>query len=182
MEKSCRSDFLSVARVRLSEGFHFASSGDGIINMALELPIQVSLGAVLLWTPSLIAGSGVDSPSCDRICHLLLAHTLDTYREKVKQLVGSAFFCLHLQLESCFVVVVCCAGGVLGVGTGFLFPPLLMELGDGAVLCEGVLGRAHAVSPLQIDGSSESSSDREKHTCVVQYILFPPHSTSTKDR
>ncbi|KAJ7410096.1 Protein SZT2 [Willisornis vidua] len=35
--------------------------------------------------------------------------------------------------------------------------------------------------PIQIDGSSESSSDREKHTCVVQYILFPPHSTSTKD-
>lgn len=22
----------------------------------------------------------------------------------------------------------------------------------------------------------------ERHTCVVQYILFPPHSTSTKDR
>ncbi|KAF4797089.1 Protein SZT2 [Turdus rufiventris] len=35
--------------------------------------------------------------------------------------------------------------------------------------------------PIQIDGSSESISDREKHTCVVQYILFPPHSTSTKD-
>ncbi|KAM6327692.1 KICSTOR complex protein SZT2 isoform 2-T2 [Podargus strigoides] len=35
--------------------------------------------------------------------------------------------------------------------------------------------------PIQIDGSSESSSSREKHTCVVQYILFPPHSTSTKD-
>ncbi|KAM8805626.1 KICSTOR complex protein SZT2 [Eudromia elegans] len=35
--------------------------------------------------------------------------------------------------------------------------------------------------PIQIDGSSESSGDREKHTCVVQYILFPPHSTSTKD-
>lgn len=30
-------------RVRLSEGFHFASSGDGIINMVLELPLQVSL-------------------------------------------------------------------------------------------------------------------------------------------
>ncbi|XP_030906559.2 KICSTOR complex protein SZT2 isoform X5 [Melopsittacus undulatus] len=35
--------------------------------------------------------------------------------------------------------------------------------------------------PIQIDGTSESSSSREKHTCVVQYILFPPHSTSTKD-
>ncbi|NXC79869.1 SZT2 protein, partial [Cercotrichas coryphoeus] len=62
----------TLTEVRLSEGFHFASSGDGIINMVLELPIQVSLGAVLF-------------------------------------------------------------------------------------------------------------SGREKHTCVVQYILFPPHSTSTKD-
>lgn len=72
--------------------------------MVLELPIQVSLDAVLLWTQSLTAGPGVDSPSCDRIYHLLLAHTLDTYRETVKQLVGWAFFCLHLQLESCFVL------------------------------------------------------------------------------
>lgn len=60
VEKSYRSDFLSVARVRLSEGFHFASSGDGIINMVLELPMQVSLAAVL------IAAPGVDSPSCGR--------------------------------------------------------------------------------------------------------------------
>lgn len=28
-------------RVRLSEGFHFACSGEGIITMVLELPIQV---------------------------------------------------------------------------------------------------------------------------------------------
>ncbi|KAM6262730.1 KICSTOR complex protein SZT2 isoform 10-T10 [Porphyrio hochstetteri] len=35
--------------------------------------------------------------------------------------------------------------------------------------------------PIQMNGSSESSSSRDKHTCVVQYILFPPHSTSTKD-
>lgn len=26
------------------------------------------------------------------------------------------------------------------------------------------------------------AAGEEKHTCVVQYILFPPHSTSTKDR
>uniref|UniRef100_A0A8U7MAB0 SZT2 subunit of KICSTOR complex n=1 Tax=Corvus moneduloides TaxID=1196302 RepID=A0A8U7MAB0_CORMO len=38
----------TLTEVRLSEGFHFASSGDGIINMVLELPIQVSLGSVLL--------------------------------------------------------------------------------------------------------------------------------------
>ncbi|KAJ6659457.1 hypothetical protein lerEdw1_018691 [Lerista edwardsae] len=33
--------------------------------------------------------------------------------------------------------------------------------------------------PLQSDSSRESGS--EKHTCIVQYVLFPPHSTSTKD-
>uniref|UniRef100_A0A452J1J0 Uncharacterized protein n=1 Tax=Gopherus agassizii TaxID=38772 RepID=A0A452J1J0_9SAUR len=27
----------------------------------------------------------------------------------------------------------------------------------------------------------DDSSGREKHTCIVQYVLFPPHSTSTKD-
>uniref|UniRef100_A0A8C3N101 Uncharacterized protein n=1 Tax=Geospiza parvula TaxID=87175 RepID=A0A8C3N101_GEOPR len=38
----------TLTEVRLSEGFHFASSGDGIINMVLELPMQVSLAAVLI--------------------------------------------------------------------------------------------------------------------------------------
>lgn len=38
---------------------------------------------------------------------MLLAHTLDMYREKVKQLVDWAFFCLHLQMKSWF------AGGVV---------------------------------------------------------------------
>lgn len=28
-------------RIRLSEGFHFAASGDGIVNMVIELPIKV---------------------------------------------------------------------------------------------------------------------------------------------
>uniref|UniRef100_A0A3B5B4W1 SZT2 subunit of KICSTOR complex n=1 Tax=Stegastes partitus TaxID=144197 RepID=A0A3B5B4W1_9TELE len=27
----------------------------------------------------------------------------------------------------------------------------------------------------------KSDTDRESHSCIVQYILFPPHSTSTKD-
>nr|XP_048718493.1 KICSTOR complex protein SZT2 isoform X8 [Caretta caretta] len=35
--------------------------------------------------------------------------------------------------------------------------------------------------PIQSDSSSGDSSGREKHTCIVQYVLFPPHSTSTKD-
>lgn len=54
VEKSTVSDCHSVTRVRLSEGFHFASSGDGIINMVLELPIQVSLGTVCERSPSLL--------------------------------------------------------------------------------------------------------------------------------
>ncbi|XP_044298732.1 KICSTOR complex protein SZT2 isoform X1 [Varanus komodoensis] len=33
--------------------------------------------------------------------------------------------------------------------------------------------------PMKTDSSRESGS--EKHTCIVQYVLFPPHSTSTKD-
>uniref|UniRef100_A0A663MDN3 SZT2 subunit of KICSTOR complex n=1 Tax=Athene cunicularia TaxID=194338 RepID=A0A663MDN3_ATHCN len=37
----------TLTEVRLSEGFHFASSGDGIINMVLELPIKVRLGAAV---------------------------------------------------------------------------------------------------------------------------------------
>ncbi|NXF14602.1 SZT2 protein, partial [Rhodinocichla rosea] len=41
----------TLTEVRLSEGFHFASSGDGIINMVLELPMQVSLAAVLTAGP-----------------------------------------------------------------------------------------------------------------------------------
>lgn len=48
--------------------------------MVLELPIQVSLGAVV-WTQSFIASSEVESPSCDGVSHPLLAHTLDMCRE-----------------------------------------------------------------------------------------------------
>ncbi|XP_030679531.1 KICSTOR complex protein SZT2 isoform X2 [Nomascus leucogenys] len=34
--------------------------------------------------------------------------------------------------------------------------------------------------PIQNEPSGQAAAE-EKHTCVVQYILFPPHSTSTKD-
>ncbi|XP_066232164.1 KICSTOR complex protein SZT2 isoform X4 [Saccopteryx leptura] len=75
---SAIAQLLSVlTEVRLSEGFHFACSGEGIINMVLELPIQ-------------------------------------------------------------------------------------------ALLCP------------QNEPSGQAAVE-ERHTCVVQYILFPPHSTSTKD-
>ncbi|XP_052033126.1 KICSTOR complex protein SZT2 isoform X1 [Apodemus sylvaticus] len=34
--------------------------------------------------------------------------------------------------------------------------------------------------PVQHEALGQAAAE-EKHTCVVQYILFPPHSTSTKD-
>lgn len=34
--------------------------------------------------------------------------------------------------------------------------------------------------PIQNERAGQAATD-ERHTCVVQYILFPPHSTSTKD-
>ncbi|GAB1288821.1 KICSTOR complex protein SZT2 [Apodemus speciosus] len=34
--------------------------------------------------------------------------------------------------------------------------------------------------PVQNEALGQAAAE-EKHTCVVQYILFPPHSTSTKD-
>ncbi|XP_054994514.1 KICSTOR complex protein SZT2 [Sorex araneus] len=34
--------------------------------------------------------------------------------------------------------------------------------------------------PIQNEPPGQAAAD-ERHTCVVQYILFPPHSTSTKD-
>ncbi|XP_074859546.1 KICSTOR complex protein SZT2 isoform X5 [Carettochelys insculpta] len=35
--------------------------------------------------------------------------------------------------------------------------------------------------PIWSDSSSDDDSSKEKHTCIIQYVLFPPHSTSTKD-
>ncbi|XP_032381667.1 KICSTOR complex protein SZT2 isoform X2 [Etheostoma spectabile] len=42
---------------------------------------------------------------------------------------------------------------------------------------EGII---NMVIELPMKGMS-GDSDRESHSCIVQYILFPPHSTSTKD-
>ncbi|XP_023249147.1 KICSTOR complex protein SZT2 [Seriola lalandi dorsalis] len=41
-------------------------------------------------------------------------------------------------------------------------------------------GIVNMVIELPMRGMSEDT-DRESHSCIVQYILFPPHSTSTKD-
>ncbi|XP_019386814.1 PREDICTED: protein SZT2 isoform X1 [Crocodylus porosus] len=43
---------------------------------------------------------------------------------------------------------------------------------------DGIINMALEL-PIQINDSSENG--KEKHTCIVQYLLFPPHSTSTKD-
>ncbi|XP_075037796.1 KICSTOR complex protein SZT2 isoform X2 [Mixophyes fleayi] len=43
---------------------------------------------------------------------------------------------------------------------------------------EGILNMVLEV-PIQSDSIGESSIER--HSCVIQYILFPPHVTSTKD-
>uniref|UniRef100_A0A8D3B9F7 SZT2 subunit of KICSTOR complex n=1 Tax=Scophthalmus maximus TaxID=52904 RepID=A0A8D3B9F7_SCOMX len=34
---------------------------------------------------------------------------------------------------------------------------------------------------LELPMKVQKNTDRESHSCIVQYILFPPHSTSTKD-
>ncbi|XP_068449279.1 KICSTOR complex protein SZT2 isoform X2 [Clinocottus analis] len=41
-------------------------------------------------------------------------------------------------------------------------------------------GIVNMVIELPMKGES-GDTDRESHSCIVQYILFPPHSTSTKD-
>ncbi|XP_075935279.1 KICSTOR complex protein SZT2 isoform X5 [Anarhichas minor] len=41
-------------------------------------------------------------------------------------------------------------------------------------------GIVNMVIELPMKGVS-GDTDRERHSCIVQYILFPPHSTSTKD-
>nr|XP_057930082.1 KICSTOR complex protein SZT2 isoform X1 [Doryrhamphus excisus] len=41
-------------------------------------------------------------------------------------------------------------------------------------------GIVNMVIELPMKGMS-TESDRESHSCIVQYVLFPPHATSTKD-
>ncbi|XP_075411097.1 KICSTOR complex protein SZT2 isoform X3 [Tenrec ecaudatus] len=46
--------------------------------------------------------------------------------------------------------------------------------------CSGE-GIINMVLELPIQNEPPGQAAAEKHTCIVQYILFPPHSTSTKD-
>lgn len=97
-----------VYRIRLSEGFHFAASGDGIVSMVMELPMRVQEDQLFLFP--------------------------------------FPFFFLFFYP---FL---------------FLFPTVTVLL------------------HLCFQGMSAVEADRESHSCIVQYILFPPHSASMKDR
>lgn len=103
-----------VCRIRLSEGFHFAASGEGIVSMVMELPMRVQEDQLLLF-PILL-------------------------------LLPFPFFFLFFYP---FL---------------FLFPTVTVLL------------------HLCFQGMSAVEADRESHSCIVQYILFPPHSASMKDR
>ncbi|VTJ60892.1 Hypothetical predicted protein [Marmota monax] len=48
-----------------------------------------------------------------------------------------------------------------------------------ACSAEGIINMVLEL-PIQNEPPGQAAAE-EKHTCVIQYILFPPHSTSTKD-
>ncbi|XP_016092988.1 protein SZT2 [Sinocyclocheilus grahami] len=57
-----------------------------------------------------------------------------------------------------------------------------IRLSEGFHFAASGEGIVNMVSELPMQVKSPSADlDGEKHTCIVQYILFPPHSTSTKD-
>lgn len=60
--------------------------------------------------------------------------------------------------------------------------PIPGQCGEGPKVLRARAG-AGLNSPLlsQNEPPGQAAAE-ERHTCVVQYILFPPHSTSTKDR
>ncbi|XP_041705364.2 KICSTOR complex protein SZT2-like isoform X2 [Coregonus clupeaformis] len=55
-----------------------------------------------------------------------------------------------------------------------------IRLSEGFHFASSGEGIVNMVTELPMKGMPEAV-DRESHTCIVQYILFPPHSTSTKD-
>ncbi|KAI7807837.1 KICSTOR complex protein SZT2 isoform X9 [Triplophysa rosa] len=55
-----------------------------------------------------------------------------------------------------------------------------IRLSEGFHFAASGEGIVNMVTELPIQ-SEPSGLDRKQHTCIVQYILFPPHSTSTKD-
>ncbi|XP_040895618.1 KICSTOR complex protein SZT2 [Toxotes jaculatrix] len=55
-----------------------------------------------------------------------------------------------------------------------------IRLSEGFHFAASGEGIVNMVIELPMKGIS-GDTDRESHSCIVQYILFPPHSTSTKD-
>ncbi|XP_071387127.1 KICSTOR complex protein SZT2 [Centroberyx affinis] len=55
-----------------------------------------------------------------------------------------------------------------------------IRLSEGFHFAASGEGIVNMVIELPMKGMS-ADMDRESHSCIVQYILFPPHSTSTKD-
>ncbi|XP_061093379.1 KICSTOR complex protein SZT2 isoform X16 [Conger conger] len=55
-----------------------------------------------------------------------------------------------------------------------------IRLSEGFHFAASGEGIINMVTELPMKGMP-AAVDREHHTCIVQYILFPPHSTSTKD-
>ncbi|KAL1273378.1 hypothetical protein QQF64_029240, partial [Cirrhinus molitorella] len=55
-----------------------------------------------------------------------------------------------------------------------------IRLSEGFHFAASGEGIVNMVAELPMQSLSDDL-DGEKHTCIVQYILFPPHSTSTKD-
>ncbi|KAM4548799.1 KICSTOR complex protein SZT2 isoform 3-T3 [Odontesthes bonariensis] len=55
-----------------------------------------------------------------------------------------------------------------------------IRISDGFHFAASGDGIVNMVMELPMKGMS-GDTDRESHSCIVQYILFPPHSTSTKD-
>ncbi|XP_039179309.1 KICSTOR complex protein SZT2 isoform X6 [Crotalus tigris] len=56
-----------------------------------------------------------------------------------------------------------------------------IRLSEGFHFASSGEGIVSMVQELPMKSDSTRVSDNEKHTCIVQYVIFPPHATSTKD-
>ncbi|ETE66408.1 Protein SZT2, partial [Ophiophagus hannah] len=56
-----------------------------------------------------------------------------------------------------------------------------IRLSEGFHFASSGEGIVSMVQELPMKSDSTKVSGSEKHTCIVQYVIFPPHATSTKD-
>ncbi|KAG8431965.1 hypothetical protein GDO86_018743 [Hymenochirus boettgeri] len=56
-----------------------------------------------------------------------------------------------------------------------------IRLSEGFHFASSGEGIINMVLEVPIQSESVSAGSREQHSCIIQYILFPPHVTSTKD-